>query len=61
MVYTVWYNWVRIHTTLRVTATMAAGLTDRLMSMEDVVALIDARAEKPNRPAIYKKRPPTSN
>jgi IS1 family transposase len=41
--YTVWYNWVRIHKTLRVTPAMAAGLTGRLMSMEDVVALIDAR------------------
>ena len=41
--YTVWYNWVRIHKTLRVTPAMAAGLTDKLMSMEDVVALIDAR------------------
>jgi IS1 family transposase len=59
--YTVWYNWVRIHKTLRVTPAMAAGLTDRLMSMEDVVALIDARAEKPNRPATYKKRPEISN
>jgi hypothetical protein len=28
--YTVWYNFVRIHKTLRVTPAMAAGLTDRL-------------------------------
>lgn len=40
--YTVWYNWVRIHKSLRVTPAMAAGLTGSLMTMEDVVALIDA-------------------
>lgn len=38
---TVFYNWTKIHKTLRVTPAMAAGLTDRLWSMEDVVALID--------------------
>jgi hypothetical protein len=45
--YAVWYNWVRIHKTLRVTPAMAAGLTDKLMGMEDVVALIDAREGAP--------------
>jgi hypothetical protein len=39
----VWYNWIRIHKTLRVTPAMAAGLTDKLMDMSDVVALIDAQ------------------
>jgi hypothetical protein len=39
--YTVWYNWIRIHKALRVTPAMAAGLTERLMEMEDVVRLID--------------------
>ncbi len=34
---------------------MAARIETRLWSMEDVVKLIDARAAKPNRPAIYKK------
>jgi IS1 family transposase len=37
------YNWIRIHKTLKVTPAMAAGLTDKLMSWEEVVALIDAR------------------
>jgi IS1 family transposase len=41
--YFVSYNWIRIHKTLKVTPAMAAGLTDKLMSWEDVVALIDAR------------------
>jgi len=54
--YTVWYNWVRIHKTLRTTPAMAAGLTDKLMSLEDVVALMDAAAPKPGRPKTYKKR-----
>ena len=26
--YTVWYNWIRIHKTLRTTPAMAAGLSD---------------------------------
>jgi hypothetical protein len=38
--YALWYNFVRIHKTLRVTPAMAAGIESRLWSMEDVVALI---------------------
>lgn len=53
--YFVFYNWMRIHKTLRVTPAMAAGLTDKLMSMEDLVALMDASAPKPGRPKTYKK------
>lgn len=54
--YTVWYNWVRIHKSLRVTPAMAAGLTTTLMSMEDVVALIDAQAEPTKKRGPYKPR-----
>jgi hypothetical protein len=43
--YALWYNFVRIHKTLRV-HTMAPGIADRLWSMEDVVALIDGHAER---------------
>ncbi len=53
--YTVWYNFVRQHKTLRCSPAMAAGLSKTLWSMEDVIALIDARAAKPVRPATYKK------
>lgn len=54
--YTVWYNFVRMHKTLRCSPAMAAGLSDRLWDMADIVALIDARAEAPKRPAVYKLR-----
>ncbi len=39
--YFIFYNFVRIHKTLKVTPAMAAGLTERLWSMEDIVSLID--------------------
>jgi len=39
--YFVFYNFVRIHKTLKVTPAMAAGVMDRLWSMEDIVGLID--------------------
>jgi IS1 family transposase len=41
--YFVFYNFVRIHKTLRMTPAMAAGVFDRLWSMEDIVARIDRR------------------
>jgi hypothetical protein len=56
--YTVWYNFVRIHKTLRVAPAMAAGLSNQLWSMEDVVALIDSRAEIPKTRGPYKPRQP---
>jgi IS1 family transposase len=54
--YFVFYNWMRIHKTLKVTPAMAAGLTTTLMSMEDLCGLIDAAAPPPGRPKSYKKR-----
>ena len=44
--YALWYNFVRIHKTLRMSPAMAAGIETRLWSMEDVVALIDAASAK---------------
>jgi hypothetical protein len=37
------YNFIRIHQTIRCTPAMAAGVTDHLWSMLDLVALIEAR------------------
>jgi IS1 family transposase len=36
------YNFIKIHRTLRVTPAMAAGVTDRLWEVSDLVALIEA-------------------
>ena len=44
--YAIWYNFVRIHKTLRTSPAMAAGIEKRLWSMEDVVALIDEQDER---------------
>ena len=44
--YALWYNFVRVHKTLRVSPAMAAGIETRLWSMEDVVAMIDEQAER---------------
>jgi IS1 family transposase len=54
--YFVFYNFVRIHKSLRMTPAMAAGVSDRLWSMEDIVALIDAREGPPKKRGPYKKR-----
>jgi IS1 family transposase len=52
--YFTFYNFVRMHKTLKCSPAMAAGLSKTLWSMEDIVALIDARAEAPKRPRVYK-------
>ena len=36
------YNFVRIHQSLHITPAMAAGVTDKLWSFEDVVAVVEA-------------------
>ena len=50
---TFFHNFVRIHKTVRCTPAVAAWLSKTLWSMDDILALIDARAAKANRPRIY--------
>ncbi len=54
--YFVFYNFTRIHKTLRMSPAMAAGITDRLWSLEDVIAKIDELAPAPKPRGPYKKR-----
>jgi IS1 family transposase len=51
-----YYNFVRIHQTLRMTPAMAAGVIDKLWEMSDLVAIGEAADAKPNRPKTYRKK-----
>jgi IS1 family transposase len=54
----VYYNFCRIHKTLRVTPAMAAGVTDRLWEVSDIVGLVEAKeaSEAPRARGPYRKR-----
>ena len=54
--YTVWYNFIRVHKTLKMSPAMAAGLSKTLRSMDDVCSMMDAVAPKPRPRGPYKKR-----
>lgn len=54
--YTVWYNYARINSAVRCAPAMAAGLSETLWSMADIVALIDAAAPTSAKRGPYKKR-----
>jgi IS1 family transposase/lambda repressor-like predicted transcriptional regulator len=49
-----YYNFCRIHTTLRVTPAMQAGISDHVWNLEEIVALLPEPAYGPRGP--YKKR-----
>ena len=54
--YFAFYNFCRIHKSLRVTPAMAAGITDRLWSLEDIIGKIDEMAPAPGPRGPYKKK-----
>jgi hypothetical protein len=45
------YNFIKIHRTLRVSPAMAAGVTDRLWDVNDLVALREAYERRTERAA----------
>ena len=51
-----YYNFVRIHKTLRVTPAMAAGVTDRLWEIADIAKLVEEAEAKPGKRGPYNKR-----
>ena len=52
-----YYNFVRIHQKLRLTPAMAAGVTNKLWEVADIVALIEAKeAESPMLRGPYKQK-----
>jgi hypothetical protein len=52
-IYFMHYNFVRIHQTLRCTPAMEAGVTDKLWSLDDMAALVEAR--EPSASAVTRK------
>lgn len=54
--YFVFYNFTRIHKTLKMSPAMAAGITDTLWSLDDVIAKIDEMAPPPAKRGPYKKK-----
>ncbi len=51
-----YYNFVRIHKTLRVTPAMAAGVADRLWEVADIAKLVEDAEAKPAKRGPYKSR-----
>ncbi len=51
-----YYNLVKVHKTLRMSPAMAAGVTDKLWDMADLVAVIEAAEANPGKRGPYKKR-----
>src|SRR5271169_2731207 len=55
-IYAVHYNFARIHKTLRITPSMAAGLSDHVWSLEEIVMMADSYMPQPCKRGPYKKR-----
>lgn len=51
-----YYNYCRIHKSLRMTPAMAAGVVVRLWDVQDIVALVEAAEPAPKKRGPYKKR-----
>jgi len=54
-IYAVHYNFARIHKTLRITPSMAAGLSDHVWSLEEIMMMADTYMPKPGKRGPYKK------
>ncbi|MGA0601045.1 IS1 family transposase [Caulobacter sp. KR2-114] len=54
--YFAFYNFMRVHKTLRISPAMAAGVSSTLWTMEDIAVRIEARRPQPGKRGPYKKR-----
>lgn len=55
-IHAIYHNFSRIHKTLRITPTMAAGLSDHVWSLEEIVQMADGLMAKSAKRGPYKKR-----
>ena len=51
-----YYNFCRIHSTLKITPAMAAGVTEHLWEIRDIVELIEAAEPKPGPRGPYRRQ-----
>ncbi len=51
-----YYNFVKIHSTLRMSPAMAAGISKTLWEIDDIVKLVEAAEAKPSKRGPYKMR-----
>ncbi len=51
-----YYNFVRIHSTLRMTPAMASGVSEQLWEIGDIVKLVEDAGVKPGKRGPYKRR-----
>jgi hypothetical protein len=51
-----YYNFVKVHSKLRTSPAMAAGVTERLWEVSDIVALWEAVEPKAGKRGSYRKR-----
>lgn len=51
-----YYNFVRMHSKLRMSPAMAAGISDRLWEVSDIVGLVEAAETEPAKRGPYKKK-----
>jgi hypothetical protein len=51
-----YYNFARIHKTLRITPSMAVGLSEHVWSLKEIVLVADSYMQKPGKRGPYKKR-----
>jgi IS1 family transposase len=54
--YTVWYNFARINSAVRMAPAMAAGISEQLWTMADIVNLIDRAESAPKKRGSYRPR-----
>ena len=54
--YTVWDNFVKLHKKHRMSPAMAAGVSDRLWSVEDIASLVEAASPVAGKRGPYKKK-----
>ena len=55
--YTMHYNFCRIHSSLRITPAMAAGLTERVWELDDLAEMIEDAIIPPGPRGPYRKKP----